>query len=122
MKTLVEIRSEKALISQINLDMEPRERIRRIGNETREEVEEIERQMQARVGLYFFIEVRNLQTALYLYENYPDGSGNFVAEIIETPEQMIQEAITEAGGNIKTDCRYPINNSIKSWLKNQLAD
>ncbi len=122
MKTLVDIRNEKALISQINWDMKPRGRIRRKGNETREEIEEIERQMQARVGFYFFIEVRNLQTALYLYENYPDGSGDFIAEIIEAPEQMIQEAITEAGGNIKTDGRYPINDSIKSWLKNQLAD
>jgi hypothetical protein len=122
MRTLVDIRNEKALISQINWDMEPRERIRRKGNETREEVEEIERQMQARVGFYFFIEVRNLQIALYLYENYPDGSGDFIAEIIEMPEQMIHEAITEAGGNIKTDGRYPINDSIRSWLKNRLAD
>ena len=122
MKTLVDIRNETALISQINWDMKPRDKIRRKGNETPEEIEEIERQMQARLGFYFFIEVRNLQTALYLYENYPDGSGDFIAEIIEAPEQMIQEAITEAGGNIKTDGRYPINDLIKSWLKNQLAD
>jgi len=122
MKTLVDIKNDKPLISQVNWDMKPRERIRRTGSETREEMEEIERQLQERVGYFFFIEVTNHQTALYLYENYPDGSGKFIAEIIEIPEHMIQEAIKEAGGNIKTDGRYPINDSIKSWLINQLAD
>jgi len=122
MKTLVDIKNDKPLIPQVNWDMKPREKIRRTGNETKEEMEEIERQLQERVGYFFFIEVRNHQTALYFYENYPDGSGKFIAEIIEISEHMIQEAVKEAGGNSKTDGRYPMNDSIKSWLKNQLAD
>lgn len=122
MKTLVDIKNDKPLISQVNWDMKPRERIRRTGNETKEEMEEIERQLQERVGYFFFIEVRNHQTAFYLYENYPDGSGKFIAEIIEISEQMLNEAVIEAGGNIKTDGRYPMNDSIKTWLKNQLED
>jgi hypothetical protein len=122
MKTLEDIRQDKDLQSQIHWDMKPRERIKRAGTETEEEMQEIRKQLQARVGYYFFIEVRGQQIALYLYENYPDGSGRFVAEIIEISEEMIHEAIREAGGNMKTDARYPINDSIKSWLKNKLAD
>ena len=122
MKTLEDIKNDKPLLPQIHWDMKPRERIRRTGSETKEEMEDIERQLQARVGYFFFIEVRNLQTALYLYENYPDGSGKFVSEINEIPEQMLNEAVIEAGGNMKTDGRYPINLPIKTWLKNQLAD
>jgi hypothetical protein len=122
MKTLEDIKNDKPLLPQIHWDMKPRERIRRTGSDTKEEMEDIERQLQARVGYFFFIEVRNLQTALYLYENYPDGSGKFVSEITEIPEQMLNEAVIEAGGNMKTDGRYPINLPIKTWLKNQLAD
>ena len=122
MKTLEDIRQDKDLQSQIHWDMKPRERIKRAGTETEEEMQEIRKQLQASVGYYFFIEVRGQQIALYLYENYPDGSGRFVAEIIEISEEMIHEAIREAGGNMKTDARYPINDSIKSWLKNKLAD
>ena len=121
MKTLEDIRQDKALQSQIHWDMKPRERIRRTGMETQEEAEEIAKQLQARVGYYFYIDVRNFQPALYLYENYPDGSGRFVAEITEIPEQMLHEAVREAGGKIDTDGRYPINAPIKTWLKNQLA-
>jgi len=122
MKTLEDIKNDKPLLPQIHWDMKPRERIRRTGSETKEEMEDIERQLQARVGYFFFIEVRNLQTAFYLYENYPDGSGKFIAEITEIPEQMLNEAVMEAGGNMKTDGRHPINASIKNWLINQLAD
>jgi hypothetical protein len=122
MKTLEDIKNDKPLLPQIHWDMKPRQRIRRTGSETKEEMEDIERQLQARVGYFFFIEVRNLQTALYLYENYPDGSGKFVSEITEIPEQMLNEAVIESGGNMKTDGRYPISLPIKTWLKNQLAD
>jgi hypothetical protein len=89
--------------------------------ETPEEEKQITKQLQDRVGYYFYIDVRNLQPALYLYENYPDGSGRFVAEITEIPEQMLREAVEEAGGKIETDGRYPINDPIKAWLKKQLA-
>jgi len=89
--------------------------------ETQEEAEQITKQLQERVGYYFYIDVRNLQPALYLYENYPDGSGRFVAEVTEIPEQMLYEAVQEAGGRMETDGRYPIDDSIKAWLKNQMA-
>ncbi|MER3445621.1 MAG: hypothetical protein C4291_01765 [Candidatus Dadabacteria bacterium] len=121
MKTLDDIRQDKALQSQIYWDMKPRERIRRTETETQGEAEQITKQLQDRVGYYFYIDVRNLQPALYLYENYPDGSGRFVAEITEIPEQMLREAVREAGGGIETDGRYPIDDSIKAWLRNQLA-
>jgi len=121
MKTLDDIRLDKALQSQIHWDMKPRERIRRTGMETQEEMERIEKQLQARIGYYFYIDVRNRQPVLYLYENYPDGSGRFVAEITEIPEQMLHEAVQEAGGKMETDNRYPINARIKTWLKNQIS-
>ncbi len=121
MKTLDDIRQDKSLQSQIHWDMKPRERIRRTGMETQEEAEQITKQLQERVGYYFYIDVRNLQPALYLYENYPDGSGRFVVEVTEIPEQMLREAVHEAGGNMRTDGRYPIDDSIKAWLKNQMA-
>ena len=121
MKTLEDIRQDKDLQSQIHWDMKTRERIRRTGKETQEEAEQIGKQLQARVGYYFYIDVRNLRPALYLYENYPDGSGRFIAELTEIPEQMLHEAVQEAGGRIETDGRYPINAAIKTWLKNQLA-
>ena len=122
MKTLEDIRQDKDLQSQIHWDMKPRERIRRTRIETEEEMAQIEKQLQARVGYYFYIDVRNRHAGLYLYENYPDGSGRFVAEITEIPEEMLQEAVWEAGGKIETDGHYPINASIKTWLKNRLAD
>ena len=122
MKTLGDIRQDKALQSQIHWDMKPRERIRRTGMETQEEAEQIGKQLRARVGYYFYIDVKNRQSALYLYENYPDGSGRFVAEITEIPQQMIHEAVQEAGGKKESDGRYPINGSIKTWLKDQLAE
>ena len=122
MKALDDIRQDKDLQSQIHWDMKPRERIRRTRIETEEEMAQIEKQLQARVGYYFYIDVRNCQAGLYLYENYPDGSGRFVAEVTEIPEQMLHEAVQEAGEKIETDGRYPINASIKTWLKNQLAD
>ena len=122
MKTLEDIRRDKDLQSQIHWDMKPRERVRRTRIETEEEMAQIEKQLQARVGYYFYIDVRNLQPVLYLYENYPDGSGRFVAEITEIPEEMLHEAVREAGGKIETDGHYPINASIKTWLKNRLAD
>jgi hypothetical protein len=121
MKTLDDIRQDKALQSQIHWDMKPRERIRRTGIETQEEAEQIGKQLRARVGYYFYIDVKNRQSVLYLYENYPDGSGRFVAEITEIPEQMLREAVQEAGGKKESDGRYPINDSIKTWLKDQLA-
>lgn len=121
MKTLDDIRQDKALQSQIHWDMKPRERIRRTGTETLEEAEQIRKQLQARVGYYFYIDVRNREAALYLYENYPDGSGRFVAEVTEIPEQMLGEAVREAGGKMEMEGRYPINDSIKTWLKDQLA-
>lgn len=74
MKTLNDIRQDKALKSQIHWDMKPRQRIRRRGMETPEEEKQITKQLQDRVEYYFYIDVRNLQPALYLYENYPDGS------------------------------------------------
>lgn len=122
MKTLEDIRQDKDLQSQIHWDMKPRERIRRTRIEGDEEMAEIEKQLQARVGYYFYIDVRNRQAGLYLYENYPDGSGRFVAEITEIPEEMLQDSVREAGGKIGTDGHYPINTSIKTWLKNRLVD
>src|SRR5581483_475936 len=121
MKTLDDIRQDKSLQSQIHWDMKPRERIRRTGMETQEEAEQITKQLQERVGYYFYIDVRNLQPALYLYENYPDVSGRFVAEVTEIPEQMLYGAGQEACGRMETDGGYPIDASIKAWLKNQMA-
>ncbi len=122
MKTIEELRQDKDLQSQIHWDMKPREKIRRSGTETEEEMKEIEKLLKARVGYYFYIEVRNRQAALYLYENYPDGSGRYIAELTEVPERMIHEAIQEGGGKIETDGQYALNASIKTWLKNQLAE
>lgn len=122
MKTLDDIKQDKDLQSQINWDMKPRGRIRRTDVKTEEEMKEIEKQLEARVGCYFYIDVRNQYPAFYLYENYPDGSGRFIAEITEVPEEMLKEAISEAGGSLKIDGRYAINDGIKTWLKNHLAD
>lgn len=122
MKTLEDIRQDKDLQSQIRWDMKPRERYRRTGAETLEEMDRIQKEMQARVGHYFYIDVRYQQAALYLYENYPDGSGKFVAEITEIPEQMLREAVEEAGADLEKDGRYPINDPIKTWLKSRLAE
>ncbi len=122
METLDDIKQNKTLQSQIHWDMKPRERIRRTDARNEEEMKEIERQLEARVGYYFYIEVRNLHSVLYLYENYPDGSGRFVAEIAEVPEEMLEEAINEAGGSLKIDGRYAINDGIKTLLKNHLKD
>src|SRR3989304_4123635 len=77
-QALADIRRDKDLQSQIHWDMKPRERIRRTRIETEEEMAQIEKQLQARVGYYFYIDVRNRHAGLYLYENYPDGSGRFV--------------------------------------------
>ncbi len=122
MKTLNDIKQDKPLQSQIHWDMKPRERIRRADARNEEEMKEIEEQLEARVGYYFYIDVRNLKSSLYLYENYPDGSGRFIAEITEIPEEMLVEAVNEAGGSLKIDGRYAINEGIKTLLKNHLKD
>src|SRR3989304_2470800 len=122
MKTLEDIRRDKDLQSQIHWDMKPRERIRRTRIETGEEMAQIEKQLQARIGYYFYIDVRNRHAGLYLYENYPDGSGRFVAEITEISEEMLQEGVREAGGKTDTEGHSPIKAAIKTWLKDQLAD
>lgn len=121
MKTLEDIRQDKDLQSQIHWEMKPRERIKRSGIETEEEIERIRKLLQDRVGYYFYIEVRRQQLALYLYENYPDGSGRYLAELTEVPEDMLHEAVQETGATVKTDGNYPINAAIKTWLKAQLA-
>jgi len=121
MKTLDDIRQDKELQSQIRWDMKPREKIRRSELETEEQMKEVEKLLKARVGYYFYIEVRNRVLALYLYENYPDGSGKYIAELTEVPEQMVLDAILEAGGKIERDGQYALNQPIIVWLKNQLA-
>ncbi len=122
MKTLDDIKQDKDLQSRIHWDMKPREKIRRSGSETEEQMKEIQKLLKARVGCYFYIEVRNRVPALYLYENYPDGSGKYLAELTEVPEQMIIDAILDAGGKVERDGQYALNESIKTWLKNQLAE
>src|SRR3970282_1197431 len=122
MKTLEDIRRDKDLQSKSHWDIKPRERVRRTRIETEEEMAQIEKQLQARVGYYFYIDVRNLQPVLYLYENYPDGSGRFVAEITKIPEEMLHEAAREAGRKIETDRHYYLNTAIQTWLKKQVAD
>jgi hypothetical protein len=122
MKTLDDIRQDTTLQSKIHWDMKPRERIRRTQIENEEEMKKIEEELEARVGYFFYIDIKNRLSGLYLYENYPDGSGRFIAEITEIPEEMLQEAIKEAGGSVTIDGRYPINTSIKTWLKNHLKD
>jgi hypothetical protein len=122
MKTLDDIRHDKDLQSQIHWDMEPRKRIQRTLNETQEEMEQLEKQLRARVGYYFYIDVQKHNPALYLYQNYPDGSGKFVVEVIEIPEQMLHEALREAGGSMNIDGRYPVNATIKTWLQNRLNE
>ncbi len=122
MKILDDIRQDKELQSQIHWDMEPRKRIQRMLNETQEEMEQLEKQLGARVGYYFYIDVQKHQPTLYLYQNYPDGSGKFVAEVTEIPEQMLHKALQEAGGSVDIDGRYPVNAGIKTWLKNRLAE
>ncbi|HEX3034890.1 MAG TPA: hypothetical protein VHT73_07105 [Thermodesulfobacteriota bacterium] len=121
MKTLDDIRQDENLKSQIRWDMKPRERIRRKETETEEDMAQIQKMLQDRVGYYFYIEVRYQQPALYLYENYPDGSGRYIAEVTEIPEQLIHGAIQEAGGKIDADGRYPVNTQIITWLKKRLA-
>lgn len=121
MKTLEDIRQDKDLQSQIRWEMKPRERIKRSGVESEEEIERIRKLLQERVGYYFYIEVRGQQLALYLYENYPDGSGRYLAELTEIPESMLHEAIQESGATVKTDGNYPINAAIETWLKDKLA-
>ena len=121
MKSLDDIRQDENLKSQIRWDMMPRERIGRKVTETEEEMKQVQEQLRARVGYYFYIEVRYGQPSLYLYENYPDGSGRYIAEINEIPEQLIHGAIQEAGGKADTDARYPINAQIITWLKSRLA-
>lgn len=121
MKTLDDIRQDKDIQSQIHWDMKPRERVQRVKRETEEDMAQVRKLLEARVGYYFYIDVMNHYPGLYLYENYPDGSGKFIAEITEIPEEMIHGAIQEAGGSLNVNGRYPINAAMKDWLKNRLA-
>jgi|GEM_PF-3170280 len=121
MKGLDEIRNEKELLSKIDWEMKPRPRMQRTTNETEEEMAKLSKQLQERVGFYFFIEVIFGQPAVFLYENYPDGSGRYLAEITVVPDNMLADAVTEAGGSMEKNGRYPLNETVKSWLKNELG-
>ncbi|MGQ0794410.1 MAG: DVU0772 family protein [Deltaproteobacteria bacterium] len=120
MKTLDDIKHDKELLSVIRWDMKPREKIRRTGNETPEQSEEIRKQLLEGVGFYFHIEIRYQYPSLYLYESYPDGSGKFVAEAPDAPPDMIEEAVLGSGGAMDRDGRYPVSERVKTWLRGRL--
>lgn len=121
MKGLNEIKNEKELLSKINWEMKPRPRMQRTANETEEEMAELSKQLQKRVGFYFFIEVIFGQPAVFLYENYPDGSGRYLAEITDVPGDMLRDAIEDAGGSLEQNGRYPLNESVRTWLRKELG-
>lgn len=121
MKTLKDIKEDRVLISMIRWDLKPRERLNRSKVESEEQMKVISKQLKDRVGFFFYIEVINGFLVVFLYENYPDGSGRYIAEITDAPEDMLIEAIEEAGGSREQDGRYPINSKVRVWLEQQLS-
>ncbi len=117
MKGLEDIAKDKDLQARIRWELKPISRVKRSSQETEEDMKRIRKQFEERVGLYFFVEVIFGNIALYLYENYPDGSGKYVAEITDLPHELLVSAVKETGGSIDKDGRYSINSQIESWLK-----
>lgn len=120
MKGLDDIKNDKELISKINWDMKPRPKVQRSVNETEDQMADVSKELASREGFYFYIEVIHGQPVVFLYENYPDGSGKYIAEITDVPDDMLMDAVREAGGTNEQHGKYPLNDKIKKWLKDKL--
>lgn len=121
MKGLDDIKKDREIQSKIDWDMKPRPKVQRTANETEEQMGDVSKSLQAREGVYFYIEVIHGQAVVFLYQNYPDGSGKHLAEITDVPQEMLSEAVNEAGGSVNQHGKYPLNNAVKEWLKNELS-
>ena len=122
MKGLQDIKDDKELLEKINWDMKPRPKVQRSVNETEQQMGDLSRQLREREGFYFYIEVIYGQAVVFLYENYPDGSGKYIAEITDVPQDMLNKAVEEAGGSLEQHGKYPLNEDIKNWLRNKLSE
>lgn len=122
MKGLQDIKHDKELLEKINWDMKPRPKVQRSVNETEEQMGDLSRQLREREGFYFYIEVIYGQAVVFLYENYPDGSGRYIAEITDVPQDMLKKAVEESGGSLDQHGKYPLNEDIKNWLRSKLSE
>lgn len=122
MKGLQDIKHDKELLEKINWDMKPRPKVQRSVNETEEQMGDLSRQLREREGFYFYIEVIYGQAVVFLYENYPDGSGRYIAEITNVPQDMLKKAVEESGGSLDQHGKYPLNEDIKNWLRSKLSE
>ncbi len=121
MKGLQDIKHDKELLEKINWEMKPRPRVQRSVNETEQQMGDLSRQLREREGFYFYIEVIYGQAVVFLYENYPDGSGKYIAEITDVPQEMLKKAVEESGGSLEQHGKYPLNDEVKNWLRKELS-
>lgn len=121
MKGLQDIKNDRELLEKVNWDMKPRPKVQRAVNETEEQMGDISKSLQAREGVYFYIEVIHGQAVVFLYQNYPDGSGKYLAEITDIPREMLDDAVNQAGGSGQQHGKYPLNEEVKNWLKKELS-
>lgn len=121
MKGLDDIKKDREIQSKIDWDMKPRPKVQRTVNETEEQMGDVSKSLQAREGVYFYIEVIHGQAVVFLYQNYPDGSGKYLAEITDVPQEMLSEAVNEAGGSVNQHGKYPLNDAVREWLRKELS-
>ena len=89
--------------------------------ETPEDLEVFEMGRVETTGHYFCINVWDRKARLLLMESTVDIAFA-VGEVREIPEDLLVEAIKEAGATVNLSGHYPINQGVRRWLKEALLD
>ena len=87
---------------------------------TMEEILQFKKQSEERQGYFFYIDVWE-ETPTLLLKQQGKTVSEVIGKIEEIPEKMLLEAIEDTEGAIDANGEYPINEAIKSWLKQKLA-
>lgn len=111
---------------KIHWDMTPqsaREGIDGVEISSNEELEEINRKIEERIGIYFYVDVWDMKPRLAVFENKKHGGTSRVIEDVDVlgiTEELLEKAIHDHGGALNISGHYPVNEEIKNVLKDFL--
>ena len=119
---------EKVKSGEIKLrwDLTPQrytERISGVEMSSQKDIEEMYQRIEEKTGCYFYVDVWDMRAQLFLACNNEKGNGK--AEVVEgapVSNDILVQAIEEAGGAINRSGWYPINDKIKKILKKALEN
>lgn len=112
----------------IHWDMTPqsaREGVDGVEIISKEELEELNKKIEERIGVYFYVDVWNMNARLGIFENKKHGGTSRVIENfdnLEISEDMLEGCIHDVGGALNISGHYPINEKVKEKLKDHLVE